>query len=87
MASKQGYNAEPKNYIDKRIEVRLNGNRTITGRLRGYDPFLNLVLEECFQVVEDTKTKKKNKIELGTIMIRGNSIILWECLDKIQNKY
>ena len=35
MASKQGYCADLKNYVEKRLEILLNGKRTIVGRLRG----------------------------------------------------
>ena len=88
MASKQGYSPELKNYLDKRLEIRLNGNRVLKGRLRGYHQFMNLILEECIEIV---KKEKNNKIEMenneiGSVMIRGNSVILWECIDKISNK-
>ena len=88
MASKQGYSPELKNYLDKRLEIRLNGNRVLKGRLRGYDQIMNLILEECIEIV---KKEKNNKIEIenneiGSVMIRGNSVILWECIDKISNK-
>lgn len=33
-------------YIGKRVNVKLNGSRLVTGRLRGFDAFLNLYLEE-----------------------------------------
>ena len=39
--------------------VKLNGNRKVTGILRGFDPFLNLVLEET---VEETANREKNSI-------------------------
>lgn len=81
MASKQGYGPDLQNYMDKRLEIRLNGKRIITGMLRGYDQFMNLVLEDT---IEHTNDGEKN--EIGMIMIRGNSIVLWECLDKIPNK-
>ena len=31
--------------------VKLNGNRTVTGVLRGFDQFMNLVLDETFEEV------------------------------------
>jgi len=78
MASKQGYGPDLKKYMDKRLDISLNANRKVVGVLRGYDQFMNLVLEEC----QETGPKGE-KIQIGTVMIRGNSIILWECLDKI----
>lgn len=33
-------------YMDKRLFVNLQGNRKVSGVLRGFDIFLNLVLDE-----------------------------------------
>ena len=98
MASKQGYGADLKNYVDRRIQINLNGNRKLIGKLKGYDPFMNIVLENTIDISknasnsqnEEQKTDKDEKnLEnqpLGTVMIRGNSIVYWECLDKIPTK-
>jgi len=85
MASKQGYSADLKNYLDKTLRIKLNANRIVKGKLRGYDQFMNLVLEEAVQIYSNNENTTENE-ELGTIMIRGNSVILWECLDLIPNK-
>lgn len=34
---------ELKKYMDKRMQLKLNGGRTVSGILRGFDPFMNLV--------------------------------------------
>ena len=86
MASKQGYSADLKNYLDKRLRIKLNANRIVTGKLRGYDQFMNLVLEEAVQINSNNENNNNENEDLGTIMIRGNSVILWECLDLIPNK-
>ena len=98
MASKQGYGADLKNYVDKRIQINLNGNRKLIGKLKGYDPFMNIVVENAIDISnnktninEENKANDENIIKqenqpLGTVMIRGNSIVFWECLDKIPNK-
>lgn len=78
MASKQGYGPDLRKYMDKRLDIRLNANRRVVGVLRGYDQFMNLVLEETQEYAE-----KDEKNPIGTVMIRGNSVVLWECLDKI----
>lgn len=39
--------------------VKLNGNRTVIGILRGFDPFMNLVIDEA---VEDVSAQQKNNI-------------------------
>lgn len=42
---------ELKKYLDKRMSLQLNGNRKVTGVLRGFDPFMNIVLDDCVEVV------------------------------------
>ena len=39
--------------------VKLNGNRCVSGVLRGFDPYMNLVLDEC---VEERSATQKFKI-------------------------
>lgn len=78
MASKQGYGPDLKKYMDKRLDIRINASRRVFGILRGYDQFMNIVLEDAHEF-----GNKGEKTPLGTVMIRGNSIVLWECLDKI----
>ena len=59
---------------DKRLKVCLNAHRTITGTLRGYDAFLNIVLED----VEQEETGQY----LGQVVVRGNSIVQLEGLER-----
>ena len=70
---------ELKKYMDKRLSLRLNGSRLITGVLRGFDPFMNLVIDDA---IEETKTGEKNNI--GMVVVRGNSVGLLEALERIQ---
>ncbi|EUD67048.1 small nuclear ribonucleoprotein G [Plasmodium inui San Antonio 1] len=60
--------------------VFLNGNRQIVGVLRGYDTFMNLVLDNTVEI------KKEEQIDIGIVVIRGNSISYWECLDRVDIK-
>ncbi|KAI8078707.1 ribonucleoprotein LSM domain-containing protein [Halteromyces radiatus] len=69
---------ELKMYMDKQLSLQLNNNRKVTGILRGYDPFMNLVLDEAMEEVSATE---KNAI--GMVVIRGNSITLMESLERI----
>ena len=39
--------------------MKLNGGRCVSGVLRGFDPYMNLVLDEC---VEEKSAAQKNKI-------------------------
>lgn len=36
-------------YMDRRVYVHIQANRAMSGVLRGYDMFLNLVLEQSFE--------------------------------------
>ncbi|KAF9910189.1 hypothetical protein EC991_007116 [Linnemannia zychae] len=67
-------------YMEKRVFIQLNGDRKVTGVLRGFDPFMNLVLDEA---VEETNPEKKNPI--GMVVLRGNSVVVLEALDRIGN--
>ncbi|XP_066587174.1 probable small nuclear ribonucleoprotein G [Prorops nasuta] len=69
---------ELKKYMDKRLSLKLNGGRHVTGILRGFDPFMNMVIDES---VEESKDGTKNNI--GMVVIRGNSVIMLEALDRI----
>jgi small nuclear ribonucleoprotein G len=59
-----------KTYLDKVISLQLNKNRKVSGTLRGYDQFMNLVLGDA---VEELGANQTNKI--GMVVIRGNSIV------------
>lgn len=73
--SKNGPDLKP--YMDKQLAFRLNGNRQVTGRLCGFDQFMNIVLDEC-QVQRDGRPHN-----IGMVVIRGNSVVQFECLDPV----
>ncbi|XP_036752678.1 small nuclear ribonucleoprotein G-like [Manis pentadactyla] len=60
-----------KKYMDKKLSLKLNGSRHVQGILRGFDPFMNLVIDEC---VEMATSGQQNNI--GMMVIRRNSIML-----------
>ena len=60
------------------IHLKINGGRSVEGVLRGFDPFMNLVLDES---IEFTKSGERNNI--GMTVIRGNSIVMLEAKDRI----
>ncbi|KAJ3239286.1 hypothetical protein HDU78_002967 [Chytriomyces hyalinus] len=68
----------PGSYMDKRLFLELNGNRKVSGVLRGFDPFMNIVLEDATEEVSAT-----DRQDMGMIVIRGNSIVVLEALEKI----
>ncbi|KAB7496339.1 Small nuclear ribonucleoprotein G [Armadillidium nasatum] len=69
---------ELKKYMDKRIVAKLNGSRLVEGVLRGFDPFLNLVVDEGIEI-----RKNEEKVNIGVVVIRGSSIVMLEAKDRI----
>lgn len=67
------YPPELKKYMDKNVSVRLNGARVVKGVVRGFDPFMNLVLDEA----------SDSNSQMGMIVIRGNAIMAIEALDRL----
>eukprot|EP00040_Diaphanoeca_grandis_P001813 m.19654 g.19654 ORF g.19654 m.19654 type:complete len:76 (-) comp12550_c1_seq1:690-917(-) len=68
---------EIKKYMDKKVQVKLNGNRVVSGVLRGFDPFMNIVID---QAVEENSVEKQ---DMGMVVLRGNSIIMMEALERV----
>jgi len=69
---------ELKKYMEKRLFVQLNGNRKVIGILRGYDVFLNVVLDEAVE-----EKPGGERVRLGMVVIRGNSVVMLEALERI----
>ena len=67
-----------KNYMEKTLAIKLNGNRRVVGTLAGYDVFMNLILENCREEKPSSESE-----EIGTVVIRGSSVIQFECLDRL----
>ncbi|KAL4872250.1 hypothetical protein BDV12DRAFT_193697 [Aspergillus spectabilis] len=85
---------ELKKYMEKRVFCELNGNRKVIGILRGYDVgralfylrstsgvFMNIVLDEAFE-----EKPGGEKVAIGMIVIRGNSVVMLEALERINEK-
>ncbi|PIA15823.1 small nuclear ribonucleo protein [Coemansia reversa NRRL 1564] len=69
---------ELKQYMDKKLLLQLNADRRVIGRLRGYDAFMNLNLEDAHEVISEEQS-----LPLGQTVVRGNSIIALEALEPI----
>lgn len=66
-------------YMARKVLVQLNGARSIVGVLRGYDVFLNVVLDDAIEMA-----KSGGKFRLGDqTVIRGNSIMSLEALEPL----
>lgn len=57
-------------YLDKNVSVQLNGSRKVTGTLRGYDVFMNITIADALE-----HEPSGEKLAIGTIVVRGNSIV------------
>ncbi|MEB2874922.1 LSM domain-containing protein, partial [Lactobacillus helveticus] len=70
--SRSGQPPDLKKYMDKKLQIKLNANRMVTGTLRGFDQFMNLVVDNTVEVNGNDKT------DIGMVVIRGNSIVTVE---------
>ncbi|KAJ1976635.1 hypothetical protein H4R34_003901 [Dimargaris verticillata] len=57
---------ELKGYMEKRLVLKLNGNRKVSGVLRGYDPFMNIVLDDARD-----ETAANGQAPMGMIVVRA----------------
>ncbi|KAA8499177.1 putative small nuclear ribonucleoprotein G [Porphyridium purpureum] len=73
------YLPEMKRLMNRQLHVSLNGQREVRGTLRGYDQFMNIVLDDAVQVhrgdADDTP--------LGTVVIRGSSIVVMDVRERM----
>ena len=56
--------------LDSPVLVSLKGGRELRGKLAGFDPHLNLVLEEAEELQGSDVTKR-----YGTMVIRGDNVV------------
>ncbi|KAL6856279.1 hypothetical protein ACP4OV_019081 [Aristida adscensionis] len=57
--------------------VKLNANRVVIGTLRGFDQFMNLVVDNTVEVNGNEKN------DIGMVVIRGNSVVMIEALEPV----
>jgi small nuclear ribonucleoprotein G len=72
---------ELRRLMNKQILVQINSGRKIKGTLIGFDPFMNLVVDGAVEVKIRGVGLNPNK--MGAVMVRGNSIITVEVMDRI----
>lgn len=64
--------------------LQLNCSRKVSGTLRGYDPFMNLVIEDAF---EEPLHEPLGSVVLSSTfnfkVIRGNTVIMIESVDRL----
>ncbi|XVE96406.1 hypothetical protein REPUB_Repub02eG0219100 [Reevesia pubescens] len=75
--SRSGQPPDLKKYMDKKLQIKLNANRMVVGTLRGFDQFMNLVIDNTVEVNGNEKT------DIGMVVIRGNSVVTVEALEPV----
>mmetsp|Transcript_6612 Transcript_6612/g.12456 ORF Transcript_6612/g.12456 Transcript_6612/m.12456 type:complete len:90 (-) Transcript_6612:327-596(-) len=77
-----------KRFMDKKLRLTLNGNRKVVGTLRGFDAFLNVVLEDAVDekplASSTSSSGHDDQVYIGQIVIRGNSISQFETLERVK---
>ena len=73
------------NYEVTVVSVNILENLTpsllqVTGILRGFDPFMNVVVDETIDTTPGSLQANQN---IGMVVIRGNSIVMVEALEPI----
>jgi len=48
----------------------------------GNDNFMNIVMENVKEVKKDG-----TEIDIGSVLIRGCNVVIWECIDKVALNY
>ncbi|XP_019880404.1 U6 snRNA-associated Sm-like protein LSm7 [Aethina tumida] len=80
-------------YLEKTIRVKFAGGREASGILKGYDPLLNLVLDNTIEYLRDPDDAYKlteDTRELGLVVCRGTSVVLicpMDGMESIQNPF
>jgi len=64
-------------FLNKYVRAKLDGGRVVEGTLRGFDPFLNLVMDESIEV-----RKVEENVDIGCVVVRGGSIVMLEALSQ-----
>ncbi len=57
--------------LHKNIIIKLKGKRTLKGKLKSFDQYMNLTLENATEVLEGDKVN-----EMGEIFIKGENIVI-----------
>ena len=67
--------------VDSIVLVKLRGNRQLRGTLYGFDVHMNLILTDSDEIIESQDVDEANTITStpiprGTIIVRGDNVIL-----------
>ncbi|KAI5806936.1 small nuclear ribonucleoprotein E [Geopyxis carbonaria] len=54
----------------------------IEGKIRGFDEFMNLVVDDAIEVKMKTKNTEESRRELGQILLKGDNVALIQNLSE-----
>lgn len=60
-----------RSYLDKTISLHLNKGRKVSGTLRGYDQFMNIVLDEA---VDETNGVNGKDNKIGMVVSNSSRV-------------
>ena len=66
-------------YLERTVSLHLNKGRKVQGTLRGYDQFMNVVLDDAADMSE-ANAEGGGAQNIGTVSVRGNSIVQFELI-------
>lgn len=59
-------------FLEKQIRVKFQGGRETSGKLKGFDQQLNLVLDDAIEYMKDSDETRK----LGRVVCRGQAVTI-----------
>ncbi|WOG90392.1 hypothetical protein DCAR_0209636 [Daucus carota subsp. sativus] len=63
--------------MDKKLQIKMNADSIFVGTLRGFDQFMNLVIDNTMEVNGDERN------DIGMVVIKGNSLVTVEALELV----
>jgi len=61
--------------VNRKVSLLLKDNRTLEGKLVGYDEYMNMVLEDTEETRYNEETKDEQVRRIGTVVLRGNNVV------------
>mmetsp|Transcript_19514 Transcript_19514/g.35194 ORF Transcript_19514/g.35194 Transcript_19514/m.35194 type:complete len:96 (-) Transcript_19514:211-498(-) len=61
-------------YIDKEVRVKLYGGREVSGILKGYDKYSNLVLDQTVETFSNEEDGPSESRTLGVTVCHGTTV-------------
>ncbi|CAM9558451.1 unnamed protein product [Heterosigma akashiwo] len=84
MAQKAPNVLDLEKYMDQAVRIKFQGGREVNGILKGFDPLVNLVLDECVEYIRDPDDPYRLTDEtrtLGLVVCRGTQVSLISPVD------